>query len=166
MPCYTATTWSPVAKTKPSRFGTNTTKSKIPKSSPNTVTRYLSKQINQLLLRNNTLVTAGGVEGFYLWSLPECQASPFDASERTLVAKYDYNQQKQKNVMLVGRKSQDELMVIEDPIEEAETRPAIQSTFDPIALELVSLLETNTFEKPEKRKKMFKQPDLNQVEKI
>jgi hypothetical protein len=58
--------------------------------------------------------------------------------------------------MLVGRKSQDELIVIEDPIEEAETRPAIQSTFDPIALELVSLLETNTFEKPEKSKKMFK----------
>ena len=68
--------------------------------------------------------------------------------------------------MLVTRKSQDQPLVVEDPLEEEETRPAIQSTFDPIELELVSLLETNAFESPAKRKKMFKQPDLNQVEKI
>ncbi len=54
--------------------------------------------------------------------------------------------------------------MIEDPVE--DPRPQIESTFEPKYFELNALLETNQFEQGPKTKKMLKQPDLNQVEKV
>jgi len=59
-----------------------------------------------LLIHNHQLLTAGGSEGFYLWNLPESRNSePFDPSNASIIAHYNYTTSKPKNTMVIHRKS-------------------------------------------------------------